>query len=145
MKKIQLFSDGSCLGNPGAGGWGTILRFADKEKELSGSQENTTNNQMELLAVIKGLEALKTPCEVEIYSDSSYVVKAINEWLDGWIKKNWKNSAKKDVKNQDLWKQYLDVSKIHKIKANWVKGHAGHPENERCDILAREQAESIQS
>ena len=143
MKKVELFSDGSCLGNPGAGGWGTILRFGIKEKELSGSQENTTNNQMELLAVIKGIEALKTPCDVQIYSDSSYVVKGINEWLVGWVKKNWKNSAKKDVKNQDLWKQYLEVSKIHRVKANWVKGHSGHPENERCDVLARDQAESL--
>lgn len=143
MKKVELFSDGSCLGNPGAGGWGTILRFGTKEKELSGSQENTTNNQMELLAVIKGIEALKTPCDVQIYSDSSYVVKGINEWLVGWVKKNWKNSAKKDVKNQDLWKQYLEVSKIHRVKASWVKGHSGHPENERCDVLARDQAESL--
>lgn len=143
MKKVELFSDGSCLGNPGAGGWGTILRFGIKEKELSGSQENTTNNQMELLAVIKGIEALKTPCDVQIYSDSSYVVKGINEWLVGWVKKNWKNSAKKDVKNQDLWKQYLEVSKIHRVKASWVKGHSGHPENERCDVLARDQAESL--
>ena len=144
MKKVQLFSDGSCLGNPGPGGWGTILRFNGTDKELSGSQQNTTNNQMELLAVIRGLSALKPPCKVEIFSDSSYVVKAINEWLEGWVKKGWKNSAKKDVKNRDLWQEYLEVSALHEITAHWVKGHAGHPENERCDILARDEAEALQ-
>ena len=144
MKKVQLFSDGSCLGNPGPGGWGAILRFNGTDKELSGSQQNTTNNQMELLAVIRGLSALKPPCKVEIFSDSSYVVKAINEWLEGWVKKGWKNSAKKDVKNRDLWQEYLEVSALHEITAHWVKGHAGHPENERCDILARDEAEALQ-
>ena len=145
MKNIKIFSDGSSLGNPGAGGWGTLLKYNNKTKELSGSQNNTTNNRMELLGVIKGLEALKEPCNVEVISDSTYVVKAINEWLKGWVIKGWKNSAKKDVKNTDLWKQYLEVSKSHNIKAFWVKGHAGHEENERCDILARTAAEQLQN
>jgi len=144
MKNIKIFSDGSSLGNPGAGGWGTLLKYNNQIKELSGSQNNTTNNRMELLGVIKGLEALKEPCNVEVISDSTYVVKAINEWLKGWVIKGWKNSAKKDVKNTDLWKQYLEVSKSHNIKAFWVKGHAGHEENERCDILARTAAEQLQ-
>jgi ribonuclease HI len=145
MKNIKIFSDGSSLGNPGAGGWGTLLKYNNQIKELSGSQNNTTNNRMELLGVIKGLEALKEPCNVEVISDSTYVVKAINEWLKGWVIKGWKNSAKKDVKNTDLWKQYLEVSKSHHIKAFWVKGHAGHEENERCDILARTAAEQLQN
>jgi len=145
MKNIKIFSDGSSLGNPGAGGWGTLLKYNNQIKELSGSQNNTTNNRMELLGVIKGLEALKEPCNVEVISDSTYVVKAINEWLKGWVIKGWKNSAKKDVKNTDLWKQYLEVSKSHNIKAFWVKGHAGHEENERCDILARTAAEQLQN
>ena len=143
MKEINLYSDGSSLGNPGPGGWGTILEYNGNEKELSGAQNNTTNNQMELKAVIEGLKAIKEPCEVHIISDSSYVVKGINEWLEGWVKRDWKNSAKKPVKNIDLWKEYIEASKAHKIKASWVKGHAGHEHNERCDILARTQAEKL--
>ena len=136
MKKITLFSDGSALGNPGPGGYGVILRFGDKEKELSGSESHTTNNRMELLGVIVGLRALKEPCEVEIVSDSSYVVKGINEWLNGWIKRDFKK-----VKNPDLWKEYIEASKGHKINATWVRGHDGHEENERCDILAKDAAQ----
>ncbi len=135
MKKITLFSDGSALGNPGPGGYGVILRYGDSEKELSGAYEHTTNNRMELLGVIEGLRALKEPCDVDIISDSSYVVKGINEWLDNWIKKDFKK-----VKNPDLWKQYIEVSKPHKINAIWVRGHDGHEENERCDTLARNEA-----
>ena len=136
MKKITLFSDGSALGNPGPGGYGVVLRYGDKERELFGGEANTTNNRMELLGAIEGLRALKEPCEVEIVSDSSYVVKAINEWLDGWVKKDFKK-----VKNIDLWKEYLEVSKPHKVRATWVRGHNGHDENERCDKLARQEAE----
>ncbi len=143
MKKINLYSDGSSLGNPGFGGWGTILEYAGHEKELSGGENYTTNNQMELKGVIEGLKALKEPCEVNIISDSSYVVKAINEWLEGWVEKNWKNASKKPVKNIDLWQEYLSVSKSHKIKAFWVKGHDGHSHNERCDILARTFAQKL--
>ncbi|ADG94012.1 ribonuclease H [Arcobacter nitrofigilis DSM 7299] len=143
MKKINLYSDGSSLGNPGPGGYGTILEFNGKQKELSGGEDNTTNNRMELKGVIEGLKALKEPCDVHITSDSTYVVKGINEWLSSWIKNNWKSSTKKPVKNDDLWKEYVEVSKNHKILASWVKGHAGHEENERCDILAKEFAQNI--
>jgi len=136
VKKITLFSDGSALGNPGPGGYGTILVYKDKEKIIVGGEKHTTNNRMELKGVIEGLKALKETCEVEIISDSSYVVKGINEWLSSWIKRDFKK-----VKNIDLWKEYIDVSKAHKIKATWVKGHAGHVENERCDELARSEAE----
>jgi len=143
IKNITLYSDGSSLGNPGPGGWGTILEFNGYEKELSGGNLYTTNNKMELLGVIEGLKALKEPCNVEIYSDSKYVVQAINEWLKNWVKNNWKTAGKKPVKNLELWQEYLIVSKKHTIKANWVKGHAGHPQNERCDDLARDEAEKL--
>jgi len=136
VKKITLFSDGSALGNPGPGGYGVVLRYGDKEKELSGSEEHTTNNRMELKGAIEGLKALKEPCDVDIVSDSSYVVKGINEWLSGWIKKDFKK-----VKNPDLWKEYIEVAKPHKINAIWVRGHDGHAENERCDRLARDAAQ----
>ena len=142
-KKIRLYSDGSSLGNPGPGGWGTILEFNGHEKELSGGNPNTTNNQMELQGVIEGLKALKEPCDVELYSDSKYVVQAINEWLTNWIKNNWRTAGKQPVKNLELWKEYLEVSKLHTVQANWVKGHAGHPQNERCDILAKNEAERL--
>lgn len=138
MKHIYLFSDGSCLKNPGPGGYGTILRYKDREKIISGGDKLTTNNRMELLGVIEGLKSLKEPCFVEIVSDSSYVVKGINEWLKNWIKKDFKN-----VKNIELWKEYMEVSRLHKIKAIWVKGHAGHEENERCDKIARSEAEKF--
>ena len=136
MKRVTLFCDGSALGNPGPGGYGAILRYGSKEKEIVGGEAHTTNNRMELLAVIEGLRALKEPCEVEVVSDSSYVTKGISEWLDGWIKKDFKK-----VKNVDLWKEYIEVSKPHKVKTTWVRGHNGHPENERCDTLAREEAQ----
>jgi ribonuclease HI len=142
MKKIDLFCDGSCLGNPGVGGWGAILRFENTgkvhEKRLGGGAQLTTNNQMELIAVIESLKALKEPCSVTLYSDSSYVCRGINEWLVGWVAKNFKN-----VKNPDLWKAYLEASKQHKIKAVWVRGHVGHIENEECDKMAREFAEQM--
>jgi ribonuclease HI len=140
VKKITLFSDGSALGNPGPGGYGVILRYGDSEKELSGSDEHTTNNRMELLGVIEGLRALKEPCDVDVISDSSYVVKGINEWLVNWIKKDFKK-----VKNPDLWKDYIEVSKPHKISAIWVRGHDGHIENERCDKLAYDEAQKMKA
>ena len=143
MKNIKIYSDGSSLGNPGPGGWGTILEYNGNTKELSGGELNTTNNKMELKGAIEGLKALKEPCNVELISDSKYVVQAINEWLTNWIKNNWKTAGKKPVKNQELWKEYLEVSQRHTIKAIWVKGHAGHEENERCDILARTEAEKL--
>jgi len=135
MKKIEIFTDGSCLGNPGSGGWCAILRYKDNEKILKGGESDTTNNRMELLAVIKALSALKEPCEIELFSDSTYVLKGLNEWLDNWIKKDFKK-----VKNVDLWKEYIKVSKNHKIHINWVKGHSGHIENEMCDKIAKEEA-----
>lgn len=138
MKKIYLFSDGSSLGNPGFGGYCGILRYGDSEKVVSGSVPNATNNQMELLAVIESLRAIKEPCEVHVVSDSSYVVKGINEWLVGWEKRNF---AK--VKNPNMWRDYLSVAKTHKVTAEWVKGHAGHEENEKCDQIARGEAEKL--
>ncbi len=138
MKKITLFSDGSALGNPGPGGYGAILRYGDKERIISGGEAYTTNNRMELLGVIEGLRALKEPCDVTIISDSSYVIKGINEWLEGWVKRNF---AK--VKNPDLWQEYLRVSQPHQIHGVWVRGHNGHPENERCDVIARDEAEKF--
>ncbi len=138
MKKITLFSDGSALGNPGPGGYGAILRYGDKERIISGGEAHTTNNRMELLGVIEGLRALKEPCDVTIISDSSYVIRGINEWLEGWVKRNF---AK--VKNPDLWQEYLLVCAGHRINGVWVRGHNGHPENERCDIIAKEAAEKF--
>ena len=140
MKQIALFSDGSALGNPGPGGYGTILRYNTKERLLSGGEPHTTNNRMELLGVIEGLRALKEPCEVEVISDSSYVVKGINEWLANWIKRDFKK-----VKNPDLWQEYLKVSEQHSVVATWIKGHAGHEENERCDDMARTEAEKFKA
>ena len=139
MKKIEIFTDGSCLGNPGKGGWCAILRYKGHQKILSGAEKNTTNNRMELLAVIKALEALKEECEVELYSDSTYVLKGLSEWLEGWIKRNFKK-----VKNVDLWKRYIEVSKPHKIHINWIKGHSGHKENELCDKIAKEEAQKLE-
>ena len=138
MKTVTLFSDGSCLGNPGAGGWAYILRFNEAQKKESGGEAFTTNNQMELKAAIMGLKALKEPCEVRLFTDSSYVVNSINEWLANWQKRNFKN-----VKNVELWREYLEISKPHKVVASWVKGHAGHPENEECDQMARDEAQKI--
>ena len=138
MKQIYLFSDGSALGNPGPGGYGTIIRYKESEKILTGGESHTTNNRMELLGVIEGLRALQEPCKVEITSDSSYVVKGINEWLEGWIKRDFKK-----VKNPDLWKAYIEAAKGHKIHAVWVRGHDGHDENERCDDIARNTAEKF--
>ncbi len=145
MKNITIYSDGSSLGNPGPGGWGTILEFNGHTKELSGSEPNTTNNKMELKGAIEGLKALKESCNVTLISDSKYVVQAINEWLPNWVKNSWKTAAKKPVKNIELWQEYIKVSQIHNITAVWVKGHAGHEQNERCDILARTEAEKLKS
>jgi ribonuclease HI len=139
-KQITLYSDGSSLGNPGPGGYGGILEYQETRKEYSGAEPYTTNNRMELRGVIEGLKLLKEPCQVEVISDSSYVTKAINEWLSGWVKKDFKK-----VKNPDLWREYLEVSAPHQVRGTWVRGHNGHPENERCDTLAREAAEAIKA
>lgn len=137
---VEIFTDGACNGNPGIGGFGAILRFGKKEKEISGYEEATTNNRMELLAVISALEALKKPCKITIATDSNYVIKGITEYIQKWIKNNWKTS-KKDVLNRDLWERLLKASSQHEIEWKWIKGHNGHPENERCDRLARKAIE----
>lgn len=140
MKKITIFTDGACSGNPGPGGWGVLLRFESHgkihEKHLSGSENETTNNRMELTAAIKALETLKEPCLVDLTTDSKYVKNGITEWLQNWKKNNWKNSARKPVKNDDLWKRLDELVAIHKVKWHWVKGHNGHLENSIVDKLA---------
>jgi ribonuclease HI len=141
MKSVQLFTDGSCLGNPGPGGYGVVMKYQQHSKELSQGYQTTTNNRMELLAAIKGLESLKEGCIVDLTTDSQYVRKGITEWLQGWKKKGWKTASKKPVKNKDLWQQLDTVTQKHQVSWHWVKGHAGHPENERCDDLARTAAE----
>lgn len=135
---IKIFTDGACRGNPGPGGWGAILRYKDTKKEINGAVKHTTNNRMELLAAIKALESLTRPCEVCLTTDSQYVRKGILEWLTNWKKKNWITSAKKPVKNKDLWQQLDQLNQTHKIDWQWIKGHSGHPENERADQLANE-------
>ena len=136
MKKVTLYTDGACSGNPGPGGWGAILTFSEHERELSGGEADTTNNRMEMMSVIEGLRALKDGCEVHIYTDSKYVLQGMTEWIDGWIKKGWKTASKKPVKNADLWQELLDAAKPHTLHWNWVKGHSGDPMNERADQLA---------
>jgi ribonuclease HI len=138
MPSVQLYSDGACSGNPGVGGFGTILRSGEKNVELSGCEQLTTNNRMEMMAVIAGLEALKKPCKVKITTDSIYVLKGMTEWIKGWQRNNWKNSQRKDVLNRDLWERLLQATAVHQIEWEWIKGHNGHIENERCDLLARE-------
>ncbi len=135
---VEIFSDGACSGNPGPGGYGTLLRCGDHVRELSGFAPETTNNRMELLGAIAGLEALTRPCLVRVTTDSQYVCKGMTEWIQGWRKKGWKNSKKEDVANRDLWERLLTLSGRHQITWHWVRGHAGHPENERCDELARQ-------
>lgn len=137
QKKIQLFTDGACSGNPGPGGWGAILRYGEHEKELSGGESETTNNRMELTAVIEGLSALKEPCDVHLVTDSKYVVDAVLKgWVYSWQKNGWRKADKKPALNVDLWEKLLHQLDRHNVDFEWVKGHAGHPENERCDALA---------
>lgn len=144
MKNIKMYTDGACKGNPGAGGYACILVYGENEKVLSGGERETTNNRMELSAVIAGLEALKEPCSVEVISDSKYVVSAINEgWLRSWVKNNWKKSDKKPVLNVDLWQRFIEVSEKHDITFTWVRGHNGHDYNERCDTIAVSEAEKF--
>ena len=139
MKKINIYTDGACSGNPGPGGWGALLIYKTFKKELSGFDPKTTNNRMELTALIKALESLKEPCNIEIYTDSKYLCDAINKgWATNWQKNNWKKSNKEPALNTDLWEIILNLLKQHNAKINWVKGHNGHPENERCDQLATE-------
>ena len=144
MKHVHLFSDGSCLGNPGPGGWAAILRLvtSGQERELAGGFARTTNNRMEILSVLEGLKALNEPCLVDVYSDSQYVCNAVQKsWLSAWRKNNWiKPSDKKPVKNRDLWEALVPQLTRHQVTFHWLRGHSGHPENERCDVLARQQA-----
>ena len=142
MKKVEIFTDGACKGNPGPGGWGALLRMGRHEKELSGGEADTTNNRMEMTAVIRALEALIEPCEVVIHSDSRYVIDGMTQWIHGWQKKGWVNSSKKPVRNADLWHELIDAARRHKIAWQWVKGHDGHVENERVDQLASTAAEA---
>ena len=137
LDKIEMYTDGACSGNPGPGGWGTILRFGSAEKELSGGERSTTNNRMELTAVIEGFKALKRPCDVTLYTDSKYVADAITKgWADGWKRKGWKKCDGKPALNSDLWDELLTLISKHSLNIVWLKGHAGHPENERCDSMA---------
>ena len=140
MKKVEIFTDGACKGNPGPGGWGAILRMGHHEKEMSGGEAATTNNRMELTAAIRALEALTQPCEVHLHTDSRYVIDGITGWIFGWQRNGWKNAAKKPVLNVDLWQQLQAATRAHKIEWIWVKGHDGHPENERADRLASDAA-----
>ncbi|PIE01166.1 MAG: ribonuclease HI [Thiothrix nivea] len=136
MKKVEIFTDGACRGNPGQGGWGVLMRYGDRERELYGYQAETTNNQMELMAAIQGLEALKEPCQVMLTTDSKYVMQGITQWIHGWKKKGWKNAAGQAVKNKALWQRLDKAQQRHDIDWQWVKGHSGHAENEQVDALA---------
>lgn len=136
MKKLRIYTDGACKGNPGPGGWGALLIYGEVEKELSGYEATTTNNRMELMAAIMALESLKRPTALDLYTDSQYVKNGITDWIKGWQKQGWKNAQKKPVANADLWQRLLAASAPHDIKWHWVKGHSGHPENERVDALA---------
>lgn len=135
---IYIYSDGACKGNPGTGGWGALLVSGGHRKEICGGEANTTNNRMEMMAVIRALESLKKPSTVEVHTDSQYVQKGISEWMAGWKRRNWRTSDGKPVKNQDLWLQLDALSQLHKVEWKWVRGHAGHPENERADALANQ-------
>lgn len=144
MTAIEIYTDGACSGNPGAGGWGAILRCGDVEKEMSGGAKDTTNNRMELTAVIEALKALKRGCEITIYTDSRYVMDGVNQWMPNWKRNNWRTTNKKsEVKNLDLWLELDEILPLHKIKWIWVKGHNGHIENERVDKLARNEAKAL--
>ena len=144
LKRVEIFTDGACSGNPGPGGWGVVLRFGSYEKELSGGEKSTTNNRMELTAAIKGLEALKEPCCVTLTTDSKYVADGIQKgWAKSWQQNGWRKADKKPALNPDLWERLLELCDIHEVTINWVKGHAGHPENERCDRLAVEFYQSL--
>lgn len=140
MKQVSIFTDGSCLGNPGPGGYGAVLQFGRHRKELSQGYKLTTNNRMEMLAAIKALQTLTEPCLVDLTTDSQYVRQGITQWVNNWRKNGWRTADKKPVKNQDLWQQLDEQCQRHQVKWHWVKGHSGHPENERCDELARDAA-----
>lgn len=144
MEEVIIYTDGACSGNPGPGGWGTILMYKDNKKEISGGKKDTTNNVMELTAVIEGLKLLKFPCKVKLYSDSAYVVNAFNQkWIYGWLKNGWKNASKEPVKNKELWQELYELTKKHEVEFIKVKGHSDNEYNNRCDELARKAIETI--
>ena len=146
LKQVEIYTDGACSGNPGAGGWSAILSYKGVEKEISGGERETTNNRMELLAVINGLKMLKEKCEVKVYSDSQYVVSAFNEgWINSWIMAGWRTADKKPVKNDDLWKRLVELTTVHSVEFIKVKGHADNVKNNRCDYLARSEIEKLNS
>ena len=140
---IKIYTDGACRGNPGPGGWGALLRFNDQEKNIKGAERHTTNNRMELMAAIQGLTALKQQCVVDLYTDSQYVRQGMMSWLAQWKKNGWRNSKKEPVKNADLWQQLDALAQTHQVTWHWVKGHSGHPENERADALANEAIDEL--
>ena len=143
MTKVEIFTDGACKGNPGPGGWGAIIRSGDREKELSGGEPLTTNNRMEMMAAIRALQALKRPCEIILHTDSIYLRDGITKWVHGWKRNGWKTADRKPVKNADLWQELIDAVSPHRITWQWVRGHAGHPENERADQLACDAADQF--
>lgn len=143
MKHVEIYTDGACKGNPGPGGWGALVRYGRHEKELSGGEQDTTNNRMELLAAIRALQALKEPCAVELHTDSTYLRDGITKWIAGWQRNGWKTSAKKPVKNDDLWRELLTAIEGHRICWHWVKAHNGHADNERVDRLASDAADQL--
>ena len=145
MKRVDIFTDGACKGNPGPGGWGAILRMGNHEKELSGGEAETTNNRMEMTAVIRALNALNEHCAVTIHTDSRYVIDGMTKWLEGWKRKGWVNASKQPVRNQDLWHDLIEAVLHHQIEWQWIKGHDGHPENERADKLASDAALSAKA
>jgi ribonuclease HI len=142
MKKVDVFTDGACKGNPGPGGWGVLLRMGTHEKEMSGGEPNTTNNRMEMTAAIRALNALIEPCEVTLHTDSKYVIDGITKWVHGWKKKGWINSSKQPVRNADLWHELIEAAGRHQVRWEWVRGHSGHVENERVDRLASDAAKA---
>ncbi|MFC3098574.1 ribonuclease HI [Alteraurantiacibacter palmitatis] len=141
MKRVDIFTDGACKGNPGPGGWGVLLRMGRHEKEMAGGEAQTTNNRMEMTAVIRALNALIEPCEVTIHTDSRYVIDGMTKWIDGWKKRGWVNASKQPVKNADLWHDLIEATQRHRVSWEWVRGHSGHPENERVDRLASDAAD----
>lgn len=143
MKKIQVYTDGACRGNPGVGGWGVLMRYGQHEKELYGKEQHTTNNRMELMAAIQAIEAVTESCEIEVWTDSQYVQKGITQWLDNWKARNWKTANRKPVKNADLWQRLEEAVSTHKVSWHWVRGHAGHAENERADALANKAIDEL--
>lgn len=141
MKQLEIFTDGACKGNPGPGGWGAVIRYGKHEKEISGGEPDTTNNRMELSAAIQALKTLIEPCHVKLHTDSKYVLDGITKWIHGWQRNGWKNASKQPVRNADLWRDLIDATARHQVEWIWVKGHSGHPENERADRLASDAAE----